>query len=252
MKKKNKRRLDKRFKIALLFFLIAAILISGFNAYMIIKGANEYNKGTDTYEDIQNIAIRDDSVPSERRIDFEALRSVNEDVIGWLTLKDTVIDYPVVQGEDNDYYLHHLYTGEWNSLGTLFVDFRNKELFNDQISVIYGHSMLNGSMFFILERYKRQSFYEEHKEFVFETPDKSYILEPIAGKVMDAKIPFLQFNFDSELEYEEYINEFIRTSTFRSEADFNRSDKTVMMIKCSADYEDARYVLICKVNEQTN
>ena len=107
-------------------------------------------------------------------------------------------------------------------------------------------------MFFILERYKRQSFYEEHKEFVFETPAKTYILEPIAGKVMDARIPFLQFNFDSEQEYEEYINEFIRTSTFKSEANFNRNDKTVMMIKCSADYEDARYVLVCKVSERSN
>lgn len=250
MKKKNKRKIDKRFKIALLFFLIAAILISSFNAYMIIKGANEYNEGTDTYSDIQTIAIRDVSDDSESRIDFDALRSVNEDVIGWLTLKDTVIDYPVVQGEDNDYYLHHLYTGEWNSLGTLFVDFRNKKLFTDQISVIYGHSMLNGSMFFILERYKRQSFYEEHKEFVFETPEKKYTLEPLAGKVMDAKIPFLQLNFDAVSEYEEYINEFIRTSTFKSEATFDGNDKIVIMIKCSADYEDARYVLLCKVNER--
>ena len=161
-----------------------------------------------------------------------------------------MIDYPVVQGEDNDYYLHHLYTGEWNSLGTLFVDFRNKKLFADQISVIYGHSMLNGSMFFILERYKRQSFYEEHKEFVFETPEKKYTLEPLAGKVMDAKIPFLQLNFDTVSEYEDYVYEFIRTSTFKSEATFDGYDKIVMMIKCSADYEDARYVLLCKVNER--
>ena len=251
-KKKNKRKIDKKFKIALLFFLIAAILISGFNAYMIIKSANEYNKGTDTYDEIRELAVRKDISPMEKdRIDFDALKSVNDDMIGWLTLEDTVIDYPVVKGKDNEYYLNHLYTGEWNSLGTLFIDHRNGDLFNDQISVIYGHSMLNGSMFFILERYKNQSFYEEHKQFIFETPDKTYLLKPLAGKVMDAKIPFLQFNFDTVGEYEEYVNDYIRTSTFISEESFTRKDRVVMMIKCSADYEDARYVLLCKVEEKS-
>ena len=248
MSKKNKRKIDKRFKIALLFFLIAAILISGFNAYMIIQSAKEYDKGTDTYNDIQQIAIKENTV-EDKRIDFDSLKQVNNDIVGWITLNDTVIDYPVVKGEDNEYYLHHLYTGEWNSLGTLFVDFRNRELFTDQITAIYGHSMLNGSMFFILERYKRQSFYEEHKEIIFETPEKTYVLKPLAGKVVDAKIPFLQFNFDSEDEYASFINEMIRTSSFKSEASFEGKDKTVMLIKCSADCEDARYILLCKIEE---
>lgn len=250
MKKKNKRIIDKRFKIVLLFFLIVAIMISGFNAYMIIKGANEYNRGTDTYKQIQEYAIRTDVAEDEKRIDFEALKQVNPEVIGWLSLKDTVIDYPVVKGSDNDYYLNHLYTGEWNSLGTLFVDFRNRELFEDQVSVIYGHSMLNGSMFFILERYKRQSFYDEHKELIFETPDKTYSFEPIAGMTVDAKVPFLQFNFDTTNDYDSYIRSFIQRSTFKTDAEFTADNKTIMLIKCSDDFEDARYVLICKVSER--
>ena len=214
----------------------------------ILKGIHEYSSGNDAYSEIQDIAIKQVSdEKSNNRIDFDSLKQVNADVIGWLTLNDTVIDYPVVKGNDNDYYLNHLLTGEINSLGTLFVDYRNNDPFMDQLTVIYGHSMLNGSMFFILERYKNQSFYEEHQEFVFETPDQTYIFEPIAGKVMDAKIPFLQFNFNTEEEYLNYINEYISTSTFRSYVDFEKTDKTVMLIKCSADYEDARYVLLCKV-----
>lgn len=247
-KRKNK---DKIIRFIFVLSFLIVFLLSSFFIYMIYNGSREYKNGTDTYSAIQEIAIKDEKAePGDNRIDFEALKSVNDDVIGWLTLNNTVIDYPVVKGEDNDYYLHHLYNGEWNSLGTLFVDYRNRDLFTDQISTIYGHSMLNGSMFFILERYKRQDFYEEHKQFSFETPDKTYVLEPIAGKVMDAKIPFLQFNFETIEEYETYINDFISTSTFKSEASFSSSDKTVMMIKCSADYEDARYVLICKVSEK--
>ncbi len=219
----------------------------------ILKGIHEYSSGNDAYSEIQKIAMQQTSDEKKyNRIDFDSLKQVNQDVIGWLTLNDTVIDYPVVKGNDNDYYLNHLFTGEINSLGTLFVDYRNNDPFMDQLTVIYGHSMLNGSMFFILERYKNQSFYEEHQEFVFETPDQTYTFEPIAGKVMDAKIPFLQFNFNTEEEYVNYIKEYISTSTFRSYVDFEKTDKTVMLIKCSADYEDARYVLLCKVKRLEN
>lgn len=235
----------------MIFSLLITILIivSGFFAYMIFQGRKTYKEGNDTYEDIKEIAVKTEDIEDTNRIDFVALKSINEDVIGWLSLENTVIDYPVVKGYNNDYYLNHLYTGEYNSLGTLFVDFRNRDLFIDQISVIYGHSMLNGSMFFILERYKNQSFYEDHKQFVFDTPDQRYILEPYAGKVVDAKIPFLQFNFTSKKEYFDYISEFIATSTFRADFEPSEDDKTVMMIKCSADYEDARYVLLCRVRE---
>ena len=247
---KNKKKLsNKSIRKILLIFLLLILIFMAVIGLKILQSMNEYNTGNNAYEEIQNIAVNNDYEDISERIDFDALKEINPDVVGWITLNGTVIDYPVVKGEDNEYYLHHLYTGEWNSLGSLFVDFRNRDLFQDQVSVIYGHSMLNGSMFFILERYERQSFYEEHKEFIFETPDKTYILEPIAGKTVDAKIPFLQFNFVTEEEYEAYINEFIRTSTFRSESEFNKTDRTVMMIKCSDDCEDARYVLVCKVTE---
>ncbi len=244
MKKTGRKKIDKKFKVALLLVLTAAVIISIFNAVMIIRSAGEYNEGTKTYDE-----IRDSVIDEQKGIDFDALKQINDDVIGWLRLDGTVIDYPVVQGDDNEYYLHHLYTGEWNGLGSLFLDYRNRELFQDQISVIYGHSMRNGSMLFILERYKRQSFYDEHKQLVLETPGQTYILEPIAGKVMDARIPFLQFNFDSLEEYEEYVDEYIRTSTFKSDASFDKDDRIVMLIKCTTDYEDARYVLLCKVSE---
>ncbi len=247
--KKSKSRNKKTLKLFLIAF-ISILIVMSFFGLLIIKDLHEYNTGTDSYKQVQEIAIIDEEAEIGSRIDFATLKEINEDVIGWLTLNGTVIDYPVVKGSDNDYYLNHLYTGEWNSLGTLFVDYRNRDLFQDQISIIYGHSMLNGSMFFILERYKKQSFYDEHKEFYFETPDHTYIFEPIAGKIMDAKIPFLQMNFNSIEEYEAYINVFINSSTFKSDSSFIGSDKTVMMIKCSDDYEDARYVLICKVIEK--
>ena len=231
-----------------IMIIVSLILITG---VFLITDLNNYNEGNKTYDSLKKIAIKTETVNAEEeRIDFAELKKINDDVVGWLTMKDTVIDYPVVKGEDNDYYLNHLYTGEWNSLGTLFVDFRNYDPFIDRNTIIYGHSMLNGSMFFILERYKRQSFYDEHKEFVFETPDKTYKLLPFVGKIMDAKEPFVKFDFDSDDDFYEYLRYYINNSTFRSDVEVSGKDKVVMLIKCSDDFEDARYVLLCKVEEQ--
>lgn len=233
--------------------IIVVLLLIGYNSYRLLYGLNQYKKGTSTYDEIKQQVITngepsEDGI-TEEKIDFIKLKQINSDIVGWLKMEDTVIDYPVVKGEDNDYYLHHLYTGEWNSLGTLFIDFRNNPIFRDRNTIIYGHSMLNGSMFFILERYKKQSFYEEHKEFIFETPDKKYKLLPFAGKIMDAKENFVQFDFETDKDFYDYLDYYIRNSTFKSDVEVSGSDKTVMMIKCSDDFEDARYVLLCKVVE---
>ncbi len=236
-------------KIFLIIIFVLLIAIAA-NSFFIIRSVINYNNGNKTYDEIKEIAIKTVSENNEEsRIDFSELKKINPDIVGWLTMENTVIDYPVVKGKDNEYYLHHLYTGEWNSLGTLFVDFRNYDLFTDRNTVIYGHSMLNGSMFFILEKYKKQSFYEEHKQFIFETPDNTYYLLPFAGKVMDGKEAFVEFDFDSDEDFYDYLNYYIRNSTFKSEVEVSGSDKVVMMIKCSDDFEDARYVLLCKVVE---
>jgi len=80
-------------------------------------------------------------------VDFAALQAINPDIVGWLTIDGTNIDYPIARHSDNDYYLHHLFTGEWNSSGCLFMDCRNEPDFSDRHTIIYGHHMDNGTMF---------------------------------------------------------------------------------------------------------
>jgi len=240
------KRKKKLFQIAIVFLLIVIAV----NSFFVIKGIMEYRKGNSTYDEIKETVIAVDPVSNQYGIDFKKLKEINPDIVGWISLDGTVIDYPVVKGEDNDYYLHHLYTGEYNNLGTLFLDFRNKDPFEDRLTTIYGHSMLNGSMFFILERYKRQDFYEQHKQFLFQTENKNYILKPFAGKIVDAKKPFLRLDFENDDDFAEYIRTFVENSTFKADFNVSSADKIVMMIKCSDDFEDARYVLLCKVFDE--
>ena len=91
-------------------------------------------------------------------VDFESLRESGPDIIGWLNLPDTVINYPVTQTDDNEYYLHHLYDGTYNKVGCLFADYENKADFSDRNTIIYGHNMRDGSMFAVLNEYDEQSY----------------------------------------------------------------------------------------------
>ena len=88
--------------------------------------------------------------------------STNPDIVAWIYIEGTKINYPIVQGEDNSYYLKHLFSGEWNGSGCIFLDSRNDASFADRHSIIYGHHMKNGTMFTDLDKYKKQDFFDEH------------------------------------------------------------------------------------------
>ena len=86
-------------------------------------------------------------LPAGVRVDFDGLSEVNPQVVGWIFGPDTVISYPIVQGEDNTYYLHRLFTGESNGSGCIFLDAACAGDFSGDHSIIYGHHMKNGTMF---------------------------------------------------------------------------------------------------------
>ena len=103
---------------------------------------------------------------------------MNPDVIAWIDIPGLSISYPVVQGTDNAYYLHHLFTGEYNSSGSIFADWHNQPDFADPNTIVYGHNMKNGSMFGTLSHYQDQALWEENPYFYLYVP----------GKVMEYQI----------------------------------------------------------------
>ena len=119
-------------------------------------------------------------------VQFDELKQQNEDVIAWIYGANTHINYPVVQGSDNDYYLRHLLDGTWNDNGSIFMDCSNKGDFSDQNSLIYGHNMTSGAMFSNLVKYKKQAYYDQHPYLYMLTPQQNYKLRLFAGVIVDA------------------------------------------------------------------
>lgn len=181
-------------------------------------------------------------------VDFAPLLEQCQDVVGWLYLPDTVINYPVVQGETNDTYLRHMLNGKYNVAGSIFVDYRNGEFGSDRNYIIYGHNMQDGSMFGSLVKYKDASYYDEHPAFYFITPEKSYLLELYAGFVTNSRSDSYTITHTDET-LGEYMARVKAQSTFSSPVEYQAGDQVVTLSTCSYEFSNARYAVVAIVRE---
>ncbi len=185
--------------------------------------------------------ITNEAAPIE--VDFDVLLEKNKDIIGWLYSEDTPINLPVVQSNDNDYYLRRLIDGTWNNSGTLFADYRNDGTFADNNTIIYGHNMKNKEMFGTLSNYKEQSYFEEHPIMWLLTPDGDYKIELVAGYVTPTTSDVYSFE-QSEEDVFATVQQSIERSTFHTEVEINHGERFLTLSTCSYEYDNARYVLI--------
>lgn len=118
----------------------------------------------------------------------EQLKEISDDVVAWLSLDDTGIDYPVMQGKTNVVYLNKNPYGEFSLSGSIFLDSRNSSDFSDPYSLVYGHHMEYGAMFGALDEYCKQDFFEQHSKGTLITASgKSYSIDVFASLKADAK-----------------------------------------------------------------
>ncbi len=180
-------------------------------------------------------------------VDFEALKKVNEDVIGWIYCEDTVIDYPVLRGEDNDYYLHHTYDRKSSISGSIFVDTNNRPGFADSNTVIYGHHMKNKSMFATISNWADQDYYEEHPIMWLLTPERDYKIVLFSEYTTSAySDTYLMYQAPCP-ELDEYLQRAAKQSNFKSDAQapeqLDGNARYVLLSTCAYVFDDARDVL---------
>lgn len=195
--------------------------------------------GTDV-ADLSEIADRE-TAPIE--VDFRALREVCGDVEGWIYCEGTPINYPVVQGEDNDYYLRRSYEGTKMTAGSIFVDAGNRRGFADSNTVIYGHHMKNGSMFACLEDWEEQGFYEEHPVMWLLTPEQDYKIVLFSGYTTAADSDTYQIFQGPGRELEEYLEACADQSDFQSDVELDGDARYVVLSTCAYSFTNARHVL---------
>lgn len=228
--------------------LIGIILVSG---YKIGKTMWEYHVAKSAYTNISEKTAKVDSKQFTGVVDWKALKKVNPDVQGWLYQKGTVINYPVVQGTDNDTYLHTRFDKQWSGGGTLFVDCRMEKDFRGFNSIIYGHHMKDGSMFRSIRGYtKEDGYYDKHKTLELATPHGNYHLVVFSAFITKATDEDTYKMTYDEAEKQAYIDRAWERSELpitRDSVDVTKNDRLVTLSTCAYDYEEARYIVMCKM-----
>lgn len=197
-------------------------------------------------EDTENDDNNKDKLPID--VDFKVLKGQNEDIVAWLYSEGTAINYPVVQANDNDYYLRRLIDGTYNQAGTIFMDYKNNSNFDDYKTILYGHNMKNGTMFGTLTNYKNQEYYNEHKEMYLFTENKNFKVELVAGYITSSESDIYVVSETSNTN-NKLLQEAISKSTFKSEAEVTNEGKILVFSTCDYDFENARYVLLGVLRE---
>lgn len=251
-----KRKRSRQFFIALTIVFSAMVV---FGVFMILSIQTNYRQSRELYNSLeQHLSFSDSfslnlpegetfTLPDDvvlPSVDFAALNEINANVIGWIFLPNTQINYPVVQGEDNTHYLNHLFDGRQNAAGAIFVDSHNSPNFQDRNTIIYGHHMRDGSMFAAIERYRSQYFFEENPWVFLLTPQGNYVIQLVAGYTTNVRSSawFLDFTDDDDVEV--WIGERRERSDFVSEAQIRPTDRFVTLSTCSWAFNDARYVVV--------
>ena len=229
--------------------LVIAIVVFAVSAYKLYGIFSEYNKGDKEYQKIQDLVIntdkKDDTKEETFSVDFEKLLEMNSDVVGWIRFDEpSEINYPVVQGRDNEEYLKRTFEANTNKLGTLFVDVNNPGDFSGRNTFIYGHNMKNGSMFAQLLKYKDDSFYKEHPYFYIYTPDGKVRTYEIfsAGVVKDTSDSYIM-DYADDAAFQTYSDYIKQQSAYPTSAEVTTASKIVSLSTCTNVRDDERFLV---------
>lgn len=221
--------------------LAAIIVISGWKIYTIMR---EYNRGQETYKKISEDTAAQGFTGD---IDWDKLRKINPDVVGWLYYEGTVIDYPVVKGTDNDKYLYTLFDGSTGGFGTLFADAVTEAPFRQFNTIVYGHHMRDGSMFASLKKLKSSSYAKEHPRLELITPEGKFHLEIWAFLNQPADSQIYVTNISDTEEKEAYIALVKDLADYTTDVQVSTDDRLVVLSTCAYEYQDARYMVVGKM-----
>ncbi|MBR6801364.1 MAG: class B sortase [Eubacteriaceae bacterium] len=237
--KKSKKR-KKRLLDALLVFCIVGLMVSG---YFLMSDILPRIENMKNIKDIQQVSpIIDTEKDTSRIPSIEYLKEINKDIIGWINIPNTNVDFPVLQCSNNDYYLQYSYTEKWNDAGSIFVDFRNSDDFTDQNTVIYGHARYDGTMFAQVLHYKKQAQYKKAPFITIVLEGKVYYYQIFSANIVPADYDYREADYGKD--FMKHIKAMRKDSMIKSSAVVNEDSKIITLSTCTNVIEDGRLALL--------
>lgn len=239
-KKKSKRLYEFIFMIQLISIIVIVIAL-----YYIYVWYTD-NKNTDkvlenifdnveiTFEDVNVDEIETNTL----NIDFNSLISFNSDTIGWIRVEGTDINYPVVQTNDNSFYLTHSFDKSYNKAGWIFADYTNSSIKDNQLdanTVIYGHNRQNKSMFGTLSNTLKEKWrdVEKNRYINFSTREESMLWEVFSTYTIDSEDYYIKTSFTTDEDYEEFLKTIKTRSIYNFNINVTTEDRILTLSTCT-------------------
>ena len=218
--------------VVVLFITIflAIITFSCYNLLMWKKGVNDNHK---TIKDTKKYIKKENG---EISIDFKDLKKLNPDVIAYIKVNNTNVNYVVVRTSDNDYYLDHNFNKKYSKIGWIFADYRNKLDETDNNIIIYGHNTKDGSMFGSLKKTLNKSWQNDkgNRIVTLVTEEKEYKYEVFSTYIIEPEDYYITTNFNSNKEYLSFLNELKARSNNNYNVELDYSDKILTLSTCTS------------------
>lgn len=242
---KKKRILN----IVIYLILFLVLICSGFKLYFWYKDKKNNDETTEQLKNnVKLEKIKNDNSNNEKYIvDFKKLKSENSDVVAYIKVNNTNIEYPIVKTSNNNFYLNHSFDKSKNSRGWIFADYKNKFDNTDKNIVIYGHNMRDGSMFGSLKNILNEEWYNntENMNITFLTENGNYIYKVFSIYKIESEDYYIKTDFSTDNEYQKFLNIIKERSIKNFVVNVNVDDKILTLSTC-ANNNKYRVVLHAK------
>lgn len=245
------KEVNKKITLLIYFVLVSLIIISIIyivREFYWKKEAVEETKIVDTIEVDESKVTKEST---KRMIQVKSLQQENSDVVGFLEIENTNISYPVLQGNDNEYYMTHNYKKEKSKNGAIFLDKDYDWNIPSNNYLIYGHNLNNGTMFQELLKYADESYYKEHPTISFTTADEEGVYDIISvfrSKVYYTSDNVFKYYFfinpKTKEEYNDYIKNIKENSLYNIEQTADYGTQLITLSTCSYHVKDGRFVIV--------
>lgn len=252
-----------------LIILVAAVGILVYSGFQLITIQKTYQKGDEIYDEIEKQVFHiDESKLKEEEdlsavgenengkneskgkteklpdfsLDFNQMREMNKDMKGWIYIPGTKVSYPLLQGKDNQEYLHKTYDKKSSIFGSIFIDFRCDANLGDSHAIIYGHNMKNGSMFGGLKQYNKEAFYKKHKYIYVFQQEQVLKYEVVSAYKTGVTSDTYQLEFEGNKRYKDYLDMILANSFYQTGEGLSVKDKIITLSTCTGE-DDFRFVV---------
>lgn len=247
--KKAKHQIKTKNKKYIFILILIIISILAFTYYKF-----HTNKNKNILNDIKIDETQITETKTERMLQLEELKKQNNDIVGWLEILNTKINYPVLQTTDNEYYMTHTYRKEYSKDGSIFLDKDYNWDVPSSNLLIYGHNNKNGNMFQELLKYEDESYYKEHPTIEFTTVNEDCTYEIIA--VFKSRVYYKSeknvfryyyfINAENEEEYNNYVEESKKASLYDTGKTAEYGEQLLTLSTCEYSQEDGRFVIVAR------